>query len=48
MQVMCTLYVNDEEVKKNVVSVDVRLPENVINNSLIIAVQCVGLILLTF
>jgi len=45
---MCTLYVNDEEIGKNVVSVDVRLPENVINNNLVIAVQFVGFVLLTF
>jgi len=48
MQVMCTLYANDEEVKENVVSADVRIPENIINVSLITTVQYAGLILLTF
>jgi NADH-quinone oxidoreductase subunit N len=47
MQVMCTLYVNDEEEKENVVSSDVRLPENIINSNSITTLQYIGLFLLT-
>lgn len=48
MQVMCTLYANNEEVEENVLSVDTHTMTNVISNNSIIVLQYSGLALLVF
>lgn len=45
MQVMCTLYANNEEVEENIISDNLYIPENT-TNSLITLLQCIGLALL--
>lgn len=46
MQVMNTLYVNDEQVEDHIVTTDIRVPESTLNIDMITVVQYFGVVLL--